>query len=234
MDTNDRVAVIALALMLTVSGTLSAMQRDTASKAWEAMPPSALSATQPSGRLLACLTWEASKEGAPDRVEVRCGQGSMTVGCASGGATDQVELRKNPAPVGPSYNVYFIGGWPDSPKTLSTYPEEWAGLLNLYWGGGEDNLVIEWVAGDRGVIQVFHLGKGGARLVLDEGPRGGFEVWHDAILLYDAALGVDSRYHCTATEIRRWDPKEAVYRRWGKVPCGQTIDALKTLWDQDE
>lgn len=69
--------------------------------------------------------------------------------------------------------------------------------------------------------------KGGAKLVFNEGARGGFEYWHDVILRNDAAIGADGNYHATRTKLWRWDGER--YKLLATVPYGQPLRELARL-----
>lgn len=159
-------------------------------------------------------------------------QPSHIIGClplfpSTDEAPNRVEVRQNANSTGPSYTVYFIGGWPNTPKTLYRYFEYWAGLVDMFFAGGRNNLVIEWEAGDRPVVQVFHLDANGARLVFSKGSRGGAEYWGGVILLDDAAIGSDGNYHFTATELWQWNGNQ--FKLVATVPYAQRLEALAKL-----
>jgi hypothetical protein len=155
------------------------------------------------GRLVECASLVPTEEGMPDRIEV----------------------RENSKSAGPAYTVYFVAGWPASPTVLTEYPGFSPSPPQILFAGS--NLILEWVAGDRPVIQAFRLVKGGAKLVFNEGARGGFEYWHEVILQNDAALGADGNYHATTTKLWGWDGER--YKLLATVPYGQRLRELARL-----
>lgn len=161
------------------------------------------SISQSSGRVVDCLTIPFSEDGAPNRVEV----------------------RQNRVSEGPPYSVYFIAGWPDSPKTVAEYPGAEPSPPDMFFAGA--NLILEWVAGDRPVIQAFHIVRGGVNLIFERGARAGFEYWGNMILQNNAAIGTDGNYHATTTKLWQWDNKQ--YKLVATVPYDQRLYVLAKL-----
>jgi hypothetical protein len=197
---------LALALLLPLSVAAGAVRPMAMRKMQVCGRPAEPSASQSAARLVACLTFFPSEEGVPDRVEVRENRGSA----------------------GPRYSLYFIVGWPDWPKTAAKYPGYSPVPPDIFFSGA--NLIAEWVAGDRPVIQVFHIVKGGAKLVFERGARAGFEYWGDTILQNDAAIGADGNYHATTTKLWRWDGER--YKLLATVPYGRRLFELGVLEQQ--
>ncbi|MGH9396819.1 MAG: hypothetical protein ACRD18_08205 [Terriglobia bacterium] len=161
---------------------------------------------------------------------------SQTVGClyvleSPLGVPNRVVVKENPAaPRRPLFEVYFIGGWPDSPRTLLVRPEGYT-FVDMFLVPGRI-LVTEWAAGDRPVVQAFRLVKGGAEVVFNQGARAGFEFWNNTILQSNAAIGPDGNYHTTTTQI--WEWKGQQYQSVGTVPYAERLGALTRLSHEAE
>jgi hypothetical protein len=122
--------------------------------------------------------------------------------------------------------VDFVADWPRAPRTLQVF------TIPTYFFGGmffdtAGNVITEWVAGDRPVVEVFHVENGRATLVFSDGARAGFDFWRDAILVNNAALGKDGSYHSTTTEIWRWNG--TAYKLIATVPYKTRLEALARL-----
>jgi hypothetical protein len=121
--------------------------------------------------------------------------------------------------------VDFVADWPRSPKTVQTFGEGW-GFLGMFFDTA-GNVVTEWGAADRAVVEVFHVANGRAAMVFSHGARAGFEYWRDAILVNNAALGKDGVYHSTTTDIWRWNG--TAYKLIATVPYKTRLEALARL-----
>jgi hypothetical protein len=142
------------------------------------------------------------------------------------GVPDKVVVLENPIPSKePLFEIRFIENWRTSPRVVFVYSE--SVTFNDFFLEGSDLLVTEWVGGDRPIAEVFHLVEGGAKLVFNEGARGGFEYWHEVILQNDAALGADGNYHATTTKLWGWDGER--YKLLATVPYGQRLRELARL-----
>lgn len=117
--------------------------------------------------------------------------------------------------------VDFIAGWPGSPKTVKVFTNAY-GFNDMFFE--PDVLVTEWVAVDRPVVEAFHVGKGGVKLVFSKGARGGFDYWNNVIMPINAALGADGNYHPTTVDLWEWDGEE--YRLLETVPYDKRLEAL--------
>jgi hypothetical protein len=131
----------------------------------------------------------------------------------------------NRGPVGGG-EIDFIAGWPNSPRTLQVFRIPAYLFGDMFWEPRR-NLVTEWVAGVRPVVDVFHVANGRAALVFSHGSNGGFEYWDDAIVRNNAALGPDGRYHYTTSDIWRWNGTE--YKLIATLPYRQRVEALAKL-----
>lgn len=161
-------------------------------------------------REVACGTLVAGSQGGIDRIVVKA------------------ELYQEAILSG---EVDFIADWPKAPKTVQVFREPW-GFADMFLDVA-GNIVTEWVAGDRPVVEVFHVINGRAARVFSRGARAGFDFWRDTILVNNAALGADGNYRDTTTEIWRWNG--AAYKLIATVSHGQRLEALARLMrDTDE
>lgn len=149
----------------------------------------------------------------------------LTLLPAEGGIPNRVEVRKNDGSTGPPYSVYFIADWPDSPKTVAEFKGLSPSPPDMFFAG--PNLILEWVAGDRPVMQAFQPVKGGAKLVFERGARAGFEYWGNMILQNNAAIGRDGNYHPTTTAVWQWNGNQ--YKLLTTVPYAGRLNALAGL-----
>ncbi len=127
------------------------------------------------------------------------------LGAVAGTAPDRVVVKQNFVRGGAVFGaeVDFIAGWPGSPRRVQAFRVPY--LLNDMFFQLDGNLVTEWVGGDRPVVEVFHVGQGGVRLVFKHGSRAGPEYWDSSILINNAAIESDGNYHNTTTEIWKWE-----------------------------
>lgn len=156
-------------------------------------------------RIVACQPLDSQVAGEPDRVVVK-------------------QKFTGTAPVFGA-QVDFVAGWPDSPKTVQVFRVQYLFNDMFFQPGGV--LITEWMAGDRPVVEAFHLRKGGAKLVFSRGSRAAPEYWDNSILINNAALAADGNYRNTTTEIWHWDGER--YRLVATVPYSDRLKALAKL-----
>ncbi len=154
------------------------------------------------------------------------------LGAVAGTAPDRVVVKQNFVRGGAVFGaeVDFIAGWPGSPCRVQAFRVPY--LLNDMFFQLDGNLVTEWVGGDRPVVEVFHVGQGGVRLVFKHGSRAGPEYWDSSILINNAAIESDGNYHNTTTEIWKWEGRS--YRLLATVPYRQRLEALARLEGKGE
>jgi len=142
------------------------------------------------------------------------------------GLPNRILVKENPVSwKAPIFELDFITDWPAAPRTLLVYPEGYS-FIDAFMLD-DDILISFWSAADTGVMQAFHLVKGGATMVFEKSRWGTVETWHSTILLDESAIGSDGNYHYTTTQIWQWTGKQ--YKLAGTVPYHKRLEALAKL-----
>lgn len=142
------------------------------------------------------------------------------------GVPNRITVKENPAGSGvPLFEVDFVTDWPTSPRTVLTYPEGYSYLAMCMMDG--DMVLTAWSSASEGVVQVFHLVKGGAKLVLEKSGWATVEHWHDSLLITQSEADQGGKYRYTTSQIWRWGGQN--YKLAATVPYARRLLALAKL-----
>ncbi len=147
------------------------------------------------------------------------------------GLPNRIIVKENPATSKrPPFEVDFMADWPTSPKIVLVYPEGYSFLgMDVL---SPDMVATVWSAASEGVVQVFHLVKGGARLALENSGWATVEYWHNAVLISQSGKRHGGEYRHTTCQI--WEWRGGRYKLVTTVPYPDRLEALSRLEQDSE